>query len=58
MESYVKGEVFECKSGTTTVYHPVLTDEERAIRHDELYQAAVRFLKAVERLRMQIEKTG
>lgn len=56
--TYTKGEVIESKNGTTTVYHPDISDEERARRQDELHKAAARFLRAVERGKNTNEHTG
>lgn len=50
MTTYTKGEVIESKNGTTTVYHPDISDEERAKRQDELHKAAARFLRSVEEM--------
>lgn len=46
---YVKGEVLQHSNGKTTIFHPVLTDEEKHQRHEALYNAAVRFAKVIER---------
>ena len=43
-------------NGVNTVYFPDLTDEERAKRQKNLYDAAERFLRCVERARYEAEK--
>lgn len=53
MATYSRTEVLQFKNGVSIVHFPDLTDEERAQRHKQLEAAAGRFLKAVERLKME-----
>lgn len=48
---YSRTEVQEFKNGKNIVHFPDLTEEERAKRQKQLEQAAIRFMKAVERVR-------
>ncbi len=54
--TYSRSVTLTYPNGTDTVYFPDLTPEERAIREKIRYDAAVRFLKAVERTKMQKKK--
>lgn len=58
MTTYTKGEVIESKNGTTTVYHPDISDEERAKRQEELRRAAVRFMREVAKVSKDEKNTG
>ena len=51
--TYSRSVTLTYPNGTDTVYFPDLTPEERAIREKIRYDAAVRFLKAVERTKMK-----
>lgn len=50
---YVLTDTIETKSGTTRVYRPVLTEEQRAKRQQDLYEAARRFLQENEKEQMR-----
>lgn len=49
MESptYTLTNTFTCPNAIIRVYRPNLTEEERAKRHQDLYDAAVKILKEV-----------
>lgn len=53
-EKYIV-KITEQSNGTDRVFIPVLTDEERAKRQEQLMQAAIRFMKAVERAKKEGE---
>nr|DAR68268.1 MAG TPA: hypothetical protein [Caudoviricetes sp.] len=45
--------VYHHKDGISRVYRPILTEEEYEKRHQQLYNAAVRFLTHVEEVKQR-----
>ena len=50
--------VYHHKDGISRVYRPILTEEEYEKRHQQLYNAAVRFLTHVEEVKQRKKEAG